>query len=1164
MPQGPQPCRVEELLEHTEWVRRLAYSLVRCEATADDLVQQTFLAALEHPPTEQGATRGWLARVMRNIAIDRSRRRLRRQMREEWVAEQAGTAQSDNKDLLPVEIQARVELQELLASAVKDLPDPYRTTTVLYYFDDLTSAQIAKKLKLNPSTVRNQLRRAREQIRVKLEGRYGDQWATMCFGLLLRPFSASSTLLPVGWTALMKPLAMAAVASAGLWLWQPLQPATVNGGHEVGAVHEPTSTVAATGHKATGQALNPSKRSADKGDWLHQMGIEVVDTDGSPLADAQCRVYAMRRPVPPHELLGPEALRLAPFPVLASGATASHGIAQLNLPTPSADAPEPQLCVVAEKAGYTKRALLLRPTPGGDRFHSQIQIQLQRGIQRSFVVVDEASQPVAEARLMASRSNIDRRDPQFQSYFASADGDGLVQFQSLHAQVDSLRCWAPGFQTTHIAWDGQVHSRDSPLTIMLRRGQEADLTVRAGGQAFAGARVFLRQGDLIESTLHGSREEEGFLGETDNNGYLRVAGIDPQLRSDLYVKIGGVERRVISIEEQGQYRVDFPPIRQIRGRALLADGTPASYALVMIVDPLALSTRHLTTAWADAEGHFHLSMKAGMFAYAIIHPSGTLLRQDLQAASGDLVLGDQMLPPASPLQITLTDADDLPLSGDCEIKLLRNPQLAAPQFGRPQLLGKIWATGLQTVLPLRNSPNTFTLRHLPPGEYWLRLRAPGYVDQLKKVVLPAAGTEQSFALAQGHTAQLRVVDGAGQALSNRRLVLSPADYDWNWQHQSQPQRPLHRPQSGNSKASGHLSFRGLAPGKWRLSLPEFSAHGHSLAEFEITNDCQLGDVEVPAMGGLVVSTQSSDRLYAQSQIQVLTTASADEEGQAWRTAVRTGGDGRTEMIELIAGEYLLRSLVLNTMPRQQRVVVEPSQIKHQSVQLGGTNLRGRLPAGVENSQVILVQRGSTAAAADIHKRMRKVVRHPPLPGLGGTLVGRSGDDCWAHPYASAVPAADGTFAFHSLPDGDYWLMASANGHRIAGPFDLAIGSGRIEAASLADDFHIDLQRGSGFRIFAPQLLPLLQQYPDARLQAKIEAGPPLDGPPSNSEASARKPLRIELAPADGPLFEINKDRPRRYQITYIWSRGGRAAETWTQQIETQTGVIQDLYLNLPE
>ena len=63
----------DELLDHLDWARALARTLVRDEATAEDLVQDAFAAALRRPPTERGKLRGWLGRVLGNAARQRAR-----------------------------------------------------------------------------------------------------------------------------------------------------------------------------------------------------------------------------------------------------------------------------------------------------------------------------------------------------------------------------------------------------------------------------------------------------------------------------------------------------------------------------------------------------------------------------------------------------------------------------------------------------------------------------------------------------------------------------------------------------------------------------------------------------------------------------------------------------------------------------------------------------------------------------------------------------------------------------------------------------------------------------------------------------------------------------------------------------------------------------------
>ena len=58
----------EELLEHVDFVQSLARSLVSDIHQAADVEQQTWLAALEHPPDRRKPIRLWLSRVAINFA----------------------------------------------------------------------------------------------------------------------------------------------------------------------------------------------------------------------------------------------------------------------------------------------------------------------------------------------------------------------------------------------------------------------------------------------------------------------------------------------------------------------------------------------------------------------------------------------------------------------------------------------------------------------------------------------------------------------------------------------------------------------------------------------------------------------------------------------------------------------------------------------------------------------------------------------------------------------------------------------------------------------------------------------------------------------------------------------------------------------------------------
>lgn len=166
----------DALLEHVGFLRALARGLVRCEADAEDVVQETLLTAIEKPPAP-GNLRAWLGTVARNIARMRHRGRERR-MRRELLAQRGDAPPS------PVEMATRMELERRIVDAVAELREPYRSTLILHFYDGLAPAGIARHLGIPAATVRVRLKRALAMVRARLEEKSDDRRALM-LGLLL-------------------------------------------------------------------------------------------------------------------------------------------------------------------------------------------------------------------------------------------------------------------------------------------------------------------------------------------------------------------------------------------------------------------------------------------------------------------------------------------------------------------------------------------------------------------------------------------------------------------------------------------------------------------------------------------------------------------------------------------------------------------------------------------------------------------------------------------------------------------------------------------------------------------------------------------------------------------------------------------------------------------
>lgn len=118
------------LLRHASWTRTLARSLASDAHLAEDLVQDAWLAALERPPETGRPVRGWLASVLRHRWLDLVRERGRREGRERSAAAQEAWPPSHD-------VVERAALQRGLVAAVLALDEPYRSTVLLRFFDEL-------------------------------------------------------------------------------------------------------------------------------------------------------------------------------------------------------------------------------------------------------------------------------------------------------------------------------------------------------------------------------------------------------------------------------------------------------------------------------------------------------------------------------------------------------------------------------------------------------------------------------------------------------------------------------------------------------------------------------------------------------------------------------------------------------------------------------------------------------------------------------------------------------------------------------------------------------------------------------------------------------------------------------------------------------------------
>jgi len=143
----------------------LCQSKLRVRADAEDAAQETFLrglAGMDELKSPQ-ATGAWLRGIAHNVCVDVIRRSEVRKTTADDVAKLPGRGQCEDP--------AEQDEQAFLISLVHSLPEPYRETLLLHYYQDMTYDEIADWLGVARSTVSERLGKARKLLKHQLLSR---------------------------------------------------------------------------------------------------------------------------------------------------------------------------------------------------------------------------------------------------------------------------------------------------------------------------------------------------------------------------------------------------------------------------------------------------------------------------------------------------------------------------------------------------------------------------------------------------------------------------------------------------------------------------------------------------------------------------------------------------------------------------------------------------------------------------------------------------------------------------------------------------------------------------------------------------------------------------------------------------------------------------------
>lgn len=158
---------------------RVARGILRNDAEAEDVVQETYVRAFTHLESFRGESSfaTWLTRIAMNEALGRARR-LRPHVELSDLKSGVLEAQiiqfpqsSNPSD--PEKSMAQREIRHVVERAVDELPEAFRIVFITRVIEGMSVEETAELLQLKPETVKTRLHRARTLLRNHVERQIG-------------------------------------------------------------------------------------------------------------------------------------------------------------------------------------------------------------------------------------------------------------------------------------------------------------------------------------------------------------------------------------------------------------------------------------------------------------------------------------------------------------------------------------------------------------------------------------------------------------------------------------------------------------------------------------------------------------------------------------------------------------------------------------------------------------------------------------------------------------------------------------------------------------------------------------------------------------------------------------------------------------------------------
>lgn len=165
---GDEAAFLELYERHRDAVFRFAYRVLGSVELAEDIAHDCFLSLIKHPQrfdAARASLRTYLYAAARNLAMKHFRRTGRDVTVDELPAEPAMPEAQE-----PLRLLLDEEMSSLVQRAIELLPPLQRESLVLFEYEELSLAEIARIVGADVGTVKARLYRARQALKKSLAG----------------------------------------------------------------------------------------------------------------------------------------------------------------------------------------------------------------------------------------------------------------------------------------------------------------------------------------------------------------------------------------------------------------------------------------------------------------------------------------------------------------------------------------------------------------------------------------------------------------------------------------------------------------------------------------------------------------------------------------------------------------------------------------------------------------------------------------------------------------------------------------------------------------------------------------------------------------------------------------------------------------------------------